>query len=590
MIQNDLLIRNENIQRLYDWYNDGTFVVNRKYQRKLVWALEEKQKFINSILLHYPVPLILLASTEDGKYEIIDGMQRLNAIFSFIKGEFSVIINGVEGFFDLQTMASSKARMDSNLLVQKYPLLDKELCLKVASYQLPFSITNFDDKQIEDIFRRINATGKQLSSQDLRQAGATHAFPELVRKIASDIRRDSSPSDVLLLSQMEEISLSNQSLKYGINISDTFWVKNGIITVSNMRVSRDEELIAYILMYMLLGKKFSPTAKNLDSIYGYDEEKSILIDKSTTEIEKRTPEKIRINFLSTLDQLQKTIDISGKPFNELIFGQHGEGMARSFQVIFLAFYNLLSQSKKIRNHKDLAKLLDGIGTRLLKDVSSDNWNALRREEYIKAIQGVIGNEFIDTEGENPAVDEWISKLENILMQSKIEQQLYDFKIGLHQLSPNPNFNEKCLSKIIKTLTAMANTKKKSFGYIIVGIADKQSDAEIYEKIYNSRPRIFNHFYVTGVQDEIKQKYKNADEYYANVKELIKKEPIDDTIKSSILRNMRLINYYDKLLLVFMIESGDTPVPYDNKFYERHGNSVEEISVAIDLKNLFDRFK
>ena len=40
----------------------------------------------------------------------------------------------------------------------------------------------------------------------------------------------------------------------------------------------------------------------------------------------------------------------------------------------------------------------------------------------------------------------------------------------------------------------------------------------------------------------------------------------------------------------MIESGDTPVPYDNKFYERHGNSVEEISVAIDLKNLFDRFK
>ena len=75
-------------------------------------------------------------------------MQRLNAIFSFIKGEFSVTINGVEGFFDLQTMASSKARMDSNLLVQKYPLLDKELCLKVASYQLPFSITNLPSSSL----------------------------------------------------------------------------------------------------------------------------------------------------------------------------------------------------------------------------------------------------------------------------------------------------------------------------------------------------------------------------------------------------------------------------------------------------------
>lgn len=148
MIQNDLLIRNENVQRLFDWYNDGTFVVNRKYQRKLVWTFEEKQKFINSILLNYPVPLILLAATEDGKYEIIDGMQRLNAIFSFIKGEFPVTIDSQEGYFDLQTMASSKALMDNNKILQKYPLLDKELCLRFVSYQLPLALNLLENSNM----------------------------------------------------------------------------------------------------------------------------------------------------------------------------------------------------------------------------------------------------------------------------------------------------------------------------------------------------------------------------------------------------------------------------------------------------------
>lgn len=584
-----MLIRNENIQRLFDWYSEGVFLVNRKYQRKLVWTIEEKQQFVGSILLDYPVPLFLLAATSEGKYEIIDGMQRLNSIFSFIKGEFSVTSQESSGFFDLQTMAITKALLDKGELTQRTPLLDRELCAQFVNYQLPLSITNFDDRHIEEIFRRINATGRQLSSQDLRQAGATHAFAELVRKIATFIRRDSSPSDILALPQMEEISLSNRSLPYGINISETFWVKNGIITTKNMRVSRDEELVSYILLYILLGEKIAPSAKNLDKIYGYEEDDQLLIEKSTAEIEKRTPERIREVFLNVFDQLQKTIDISGKAFDELLFSEHGTGKARSFQVVYLSFYNLLTNGRVITNHAKLAHKLDGIGTRLLSDISSDTWDAKERQLYIEAIQGVIETEFSKAEGVDPAVDEWISKLENLLMQSKIEQQFFDFKIGLHHINPNPSFNQKCFSKIVKTLTAMANTQTKSTGYVIVGIADNQTDANLFCKTYNTSPRIFNGFSITGVQEEIRLKYQNADDYFMHIKNLVKKEPIDTEIQSAILRNMRLVNYYDKLLLVFSLSSGESPYAYNKKFYERHGTSVEEISDAKELTNLFKRF-
>ena len=49
------------IQSVYSWYAQDRLFVNRRYQRKLVWSLEEKQKLVESILKKYPIPAILLA-------------------------------------------------------------------------------------------------------------------------------------------------------------------------------------------------------------------------------------------------------------------------------------------------------------------------------------------------------------------------------------------------------------------------------------------------------------------------------------------------------------------------------------------------
>jgi len=52
-----------------------------------VWTLEERQKLIESLLKKYPVPAILIAERDgkSGTYEIIDGLQRLHSIVSFIE-------------------------------------------------------------------------------------------------------------------------------------------------------------------------------------------------------------------------------------------------------------------------------------------------------------------------------------------------------------------------------------------------------------------------------------------------------------------------------------------------------------------------
>lgn len=241
--------------------------MNRRYQRKLVWSIEEKASFIDSIIKSYPVPLILLAESKDGErtiLEIIDGMQRLNAITAFIENEFSV----EEGYFDLEAIAETKLLKDQNILVQKNPIMDRKICAEIASYVLPMSTyKSASEKEIDEVFRRINANGKHLSRQEIRQAGALSIFADLIRQISSEIRGDVSLRNRIALNNMKEISITSRDLMYGINVDEVFWVKSAIIRREQVRESKDEEIIADIVAAMLLEEMPRSSSSMLDEFY-----------------------------------------------------------------------------------------------------------------------------------------------------------------------------------------------------------------------------------------------------------------------------------------------------------------------------------
>jgi len=175
-IKADLTNRNESVERVYGFYRTRRFLVNRRYQRKLVWAIDEKRAFIDSLRQGFPVPLILLAEAQHegaDRFEIIDGMQRLNAIVSFIEGEFD--LDGK--YFDLDAMAEAKLLRDNGTLAQGAPALDRTVCVKIVGYSLPLTVyPAASHGQVDEIFRRINAYGKHLSRQELRVAGSPARF------------------------------------------------------------------------------------------------------------------------------------------------------------------------------------------------------------------------------------------------------------------------------------------------------------------------------------------------------------------------------------------------------------------------------
>lgn len=64
-------------------YENGEMIINPEFQRFYRWNDYQQTRFVESILLGIPVPPIFVAEDENGRWELVDGLQRLSTVFSF---------------------------------------------------------------------------------------------------------------------------------------------------------------------------------------------------------------------------------------------------------------------------------------------------------------------------------------------------------------------------------------------------------------------------------------------------------------------------------------------------------------------------
>lgn len=586
----ELTIRSESVQRMYSFYREKRLIVNRRYQRKLVWGIDEKAAFIDSIIKEFPVPLFLFAEgkrDDETIFEIIDGMQRLNALFSFIENEFP--LNG--SYFDLESTAETKLLKDTGIIEQKKPILDRKVCAdKIASYVLPISsYRSTNEDTIDEIFRRINANGKHLSKQEIRQAGSVSLFAEAVRKFSSEIRGDVSLGDRIYLSDMQKISITSRDLPYGICVDDLFWIKNGIIRREQVRESKDEEIVADILAAMVYDEMPRSSSKTLDEYYGLvsDGKKALELDDR---IRIHGYDQVHEHFFAVYDEIRTLLSISGKSFNDLISHNRSfDKVPRYFQIIFLALYDLLiKKNLKIISQYEVLKVLDGITDNVTLSQGGGNWSAIERENSVNAVSGMLQKCFTENT-DDPATVKWSTELETILKQSEIEQISFDFKIGFFNLTTR-DFNHQAFDKSIKTLTAMANRGPDTIGYVIAGVADKEEDALQLKQLSSKYAAIIKegHF-ITGVNFDIDSSSLPADRYFQKIIQLIDQQPIEDIYKSYIANNIRFLKYGDKNVIIFKVKGLTSAAIYGDDYYERKGANLEKIP-ARRIPDLLNRFR
>lgn len=129
-------------------------IIQPDFQRNQVWNPTQKSKFIESIILNFPLPPIYLNETKETKYIVIDGLQRSTALNQFYKGLFP--LTGIEA---LPKYNGCRFKDLPPILQTKFE--DKKLTVFVLKPSTPMVV-------IYDLFNRINTGGTQLNRQEVR--------------------------------------------------------------------------------------------------------------------------------------------------------------------------------------------------------------------------------------------------------------------------------------------------------------------------------------------------------------------------------------------------------------------------------------
>lgn len=585
----DLLdIDSKTIEELYDWYISENLLVNRRYQRKLVWGISEKVALISSILKEYPIPLLLFVKF-DNKREILDGMQRLEALMSFIEQRFS--IDGA--YFDLDSTALTKELKDNGTLLQKTPVISREISTKFARYKFAISEYSSTSDDIDEVFRRINSSGKTLSKQELRSAGCLSNFSELVRKISILIRGDTSHGDLLKLNSMSKISIGGDGLEYGVSIDEHFYIRSHILLRRSIRESADEELLANMLAYVLLEEKPTSGSISLDGFYGlhdtpHTQEQRQLIE---TAIQLKDSEELERNFLFTFELIRDLFEDNEVTFKSHILGVESttQECPRYYQAVFLAFYELMFVDQmKISDRAALFEQLRNTGNTVIKVTEGGRWAAHSRKNSIEDLKAILLRHF-EPSLEKIEANAWVTEINNILTSSSTEQSFYDFKQGIIRLDESNEVDIDSVRKIVQTCVAISNIGKKSEGFILIGVSDTELCSQKIKDIYGIDSIPVNGFHINGIDAEALRKYNKLDVYFSRLKQLIEGFDFETSLKQQILKDIMLCKYHDRHIIKITIKSVGKVCQFDNGFYLRQGTSTKHLVNADEISALFSNY-
>jgi len=579
------------VQSIYTWYAEDKLYVNRRYQRKLVWTLEEKQKLIESILKKYPVPAILIAERDNapGTYEIIDGLQRLQAIMSFVEIAFSA----PDGkYFNLQYFPTAKSRADEGLFVPNSAseYLSQREVSTILDYTLALSVMrNATEAEINDVFDRINTFGRRLSDQERRQAGVQNDFSNMVRKIACTLRGDNT-ADILLLKSMPSISIDLPMTKHGYTIlaDEVFWVNQGILRSTDLRDSMDEQCIADIAACVTSGEMIERSKDALDKIYRPGSSES---DQVSNALEVYGSEKFTEEFKFCIDEIIKVCK-EGKPakFRDIVFyaKRTTNACPSIFATILIAFYELIiKDGKKITDYAGIKKdMIDLAGKRLeTRAISSSE-----RRKNIDQVKGLIGKYFIKADIQSQIYgNHATTDIEEAIRRSEIELCDYELKQGLLSLSDKRDINDQVVDKVIKTIAAIANNGTNRIGKVIIGVTDKDADADRIKNLDGIEPKKIGKRLVVGVIREATVLSISVEKYFSKWKDAIKNSEMSPVLKNSILSHMDFNSFYGLGIIVITILPQKELSYVGEEIYWRNGDSTELAQTPKQIAMLAQRF-
>ena len=154
------------------WHKAGTLILSPSFQRRSVWKKGAKSYLIDTIVRGLPIPILFirerrtdLTSFEPTR-EVVDGQQRIRTLISYISPN---ILNDLDEERDIFTVMKSH---NKEFAGKTFTKLSDDIKARILDYQFSVHVLppGIDDREVLQIFARMNSTGTKLNNQELRNA------------------------------------------------------------------------------------------------------------------------------------------------------------------------------------------------------------------------------------------------------------------------------------------------------------------------------------------------------------------------------------------------------------------------------------
>lgn len=165
-------------------YADGDLVIQPEFQRLFRWDNEQKSRLVESILLGIPIPSIFVSTTEDGRWELIDGLQRVSTLLQ-LQGVLRtpdgldtppLTLLGTQYLPALEGKTWDEGGPPGTVslgLVEKRDIRRARLNIQIIKRES-------STRAKYDLFQRLNSFGSALTSQEIRGALIASVNPEFL--------------------------------------------------------------------------------------------------------------------------------------------------------------------------------------------------------------------------------------------------------------------------------------------------------------------------------------------------------------------------------------------------------------------------
>lgn len=191
-------------------YERGELIIRPEYQRLYRWDESKRTRFIESLILGIPIPPIFVFTDEKGRWELIDGLQRLSTIFHYAgilqDGDCKLIPpftpSGTKMLPSLDGLSWLPAGDDEDTALPMSVRLDVER----TRIRVEILKRESDQRAKYELFQRLNTGGAKLSEQEVRNCVLVMLNKEMFKKLESA----SENADFIQCTAQTEKSISEQ--------------------------------------------------------------------------------------------------------------------------------------------------------------------------------------------------------------------------------------------------------------------------------------------------------------------------------------------------------------------------------------------